>query len=309
MLRIGEAAKKYSISNRTLRYWEDMGILKSTRTENDYRYYDDENISRIKQIVSLRRLKIPIADIERIFLTSDVTVAIDVLCSHLDYLKRDTTIYIDLIANVEMLIQCIRDVNNVGQVFSYLEANNVTDLGHNVTPQNYHLERMTIMTKESLVGVRIVRLPAMTVASYCATSTTPEEDCSKVFNKFVLESNLHIRDGYRYFGFNNPSPTEGNQIYGYEMWVTIPEDYSVSEPMMKKQYNGGLYASVSTKMNEIGERWQALHEWCKNSKDYDVDFSHQWLEECSMDFERFISDDVSDNEKQLDLMHPIKQRQ
>ena len=43
MLRIGEAAKKYDISNRTLRYWEDMGILESKRTENDYRYYDDDN--------------------------------------------------------------------------------------------------------------------------------------------------------------------------------------------------------------------------------------------------------------------------
>jgi len=49
MLRIGEAAKKYGISNRTLRYWEEMGILKSLRTENGYRYFDSDNISRINQ--------------------------------------------------------------------------------------------------------------------------------------------------------------------------------------------------------------------------------------------------------------------
>ena len=59
MLRIGEAAKTYGISNRTLRYWEDAGVLKSTRAENGYRYYDNENVVRINQIVLLRKLKMP----------------------------------------------------------------------------------------------------------------------------------------------------------------------------------------------------------------------------------------------------------
>lgn len=40
MLRIGEAAKKFDISNRTLRYWEEEGILNSTRTEKGYRFYE-----------------------------------------------------------------------------------------------------------------------------------------------------------------------------------------------------------------------------------------------------------------------------
>ena len=164
------------------------------------------------------------------------------------------------------------------------------------------------MSKESLANVRIVKIPAITVAAYRAESDSPEDDCSKVFNKFVLENDLHKHSGYRYFGFNNPSPTEGNPVYGYEMWVTIPENFTVSEPMMKKNFAGGLYASISTQMNEIGERWQALNAWCEESNKYDVDFSFQWLEECTMDFETFISDDVQDSDKQLDLLHPIKQR-
>ena len=69
MLRIGDAAKQFSISNRTLRYWEDEGILKSSRAENGYRFYDDFNAVRIKQIVLLRKLKMPITDIECIFVS------------------------------------------------------------------------------------------------------------------------------------------------------------------------------------------------------------------------------------------------
>jgi DNA-binding transcriptional MerR regulator len=51
MLKIGEAAALYGVSNRTLRFWEDAGLLKSSRMENDYRYYDAQNLKRIEQIL------------------------------------------------------------------------------------------------------------------------------------------------------------------------------------------------------------------------------------------------------------------
>jgi len=284
-----------------------MGILKSTRTENEYRYYDDENTTRIKQIVILRKLKMPIADIERVFIASDFNAAIDALRNHLENLKQDAGVYSSLITTVEELIRYVEDAKNLGQVFSYLESNSsATALNCNNVPQINLSERTTIMSNEKLNNVRIVKIPAITVAAYRAESETPENDCSKVFNKFVLENNLHKRSGYRNLGFNNPSPTEGNPVYGYEIWVTIPDDFDVTAPLEKKQFAGGLYASISTHMNEIGERWMMLNEWCTNSDKYESDFSIQWLEECTMDFETFISEDVPDSEKQLDLLQPIK---
>ena len=160
---------------------------------------------------------------------------------------------------------------------------------------------------KKLDNVRIVRLPAMTVAAYRAESAAPEHDCAKVHNKFVLEHNLHKRSGFRHFGFNNPNPSEGSPVYGYEMWVTIPDDFEVPAPLEKKQFGGGLYASVPTNMNEIGERWGQLYHWCENSDKYDVDFSHQWLEEC-IDFEALVSGEVDDSARQLDLLHPVKEK-
>jgi DNA-binding transcriptional MerR regulator len=293
MLRIGEVAKKYGISNRTLRYWEDVGILKSARAENGYRFYDDENAARIKEIVLLRKLKMPIADIEKIFISDDLCVAADTLKKYLASLRRDAKICGYLIAAVEELIRHVKNAKNLQQVFLYLETK--------TAPQIQLSEREISMA-------RIVSLPAMTVAAFRAESTSPEDDCSKVFNPFVLENNLHKRDGYRYFGFNNPNPTVGNPFYGYEMWVTIPEDFIVPPPFEKKQFAGGLYASVSTPMNEIGERWRLLNEWCKADEKYKADYSFQWIEECTMPFETFISAHVPDNEKQLDLLHPIKER-
>ena len=76
MLRIGEASKKYGISNRTLRYWEQAGVVKSIRADNGYRFFDSENVERINQILLLRKIKMPISDIERIFIANDDKVAI-----------------------------------------------------------------------------------------------------------------------------------------------------------------------------------------------------------------------------------------
>ena len=306
MLRIGEAAKQYDISNRTLRYWEEAGILKSVRTENGYRFYDHDNKARINQIVLLRKLKMPIAEIERIFIANDFGVAIDALNGHLENLKRDAAVYDALAVFINGLIRHIKRYQSLEQVFSYLDmCGSKADLNHENASQIQLSERTILMSEERLDNVRIVRLPAITVAAYRAESATPEEDCGRVHNKFVLENNLQKWSGFRHFGFNNPSPSEGNPIYGYELWVTIPDDFNVPAPLEKKKFNGGLYASISTQMNEIGERWKMLYNWCKNSDKYDVDFSFQWLEECSMDFETFISG----KEQQLDLLEPIKLRQ
>ncbi|MBU5677680.1 effector binding domain-containing protein [Alkaliphilus sp. MSJ-5] len=306
MLRIGEIAKKFDISNRTLRYWEEEGIISSIRTENGYRFYDDENAVRIKQIILLRKLRMPIADIERVFISDGYDIAIDALTSHLEKLKQEAIVITSLSTVLEKLIRQIKAGKNLNQVFLYLEKQSKTiDSEIEKALQIVLSERKNNMSVNQLSDVRIVRLPGMTIASYRAESETPEKDCSNVMNKFILENSLHKKSGFRHFGFNNPSPSENNPVYGYEIWVSIPEDFNVPKPLEKKQFEGGLYASITTKMGEIGERWQQLYSWVKNNDKYDVDFSFQWLEECS-DFETFISSDES--AQQLDLLEPIKLR-
>lgn len=309
MLRIGDAAKLYAISNRTLRYWEDKGILKSVRTENGYRYYDDFNTERIRQIVLLRKLERSISSIESLLSTDNAADALSILTVHLENLRNKAKFYHVLTKLTEQLILHSHSPKTLQSFFESLEVCAEDILSEqDAAFEEIFSERSPDMSENELQHVRIVRLPAMTVASYRAESATPEKDCASIFNEFVLARNLHRRDGFRMFGFNNPSPSADDPVYGYEMWVTVPEDFEVPLPLAKKHFGGGLYASIPTSMNEIGERWQLLYYWCKNSSQYEVDFSIQWLEECSMDFEKFISDTIGDKEKQLDLLEPIREK-
>ena len=297
MLRIGEAAKRFELSNRTLRYWEEMGILHSERAENGYRYYDGENERRIQQIALLRTLQLPIAEIEQIFLSEDAATAVQALTAHAQHLRQESADLLDLAQLVEELRQQLTETPDLLQAFLPVVAKS-----NKPRLKSFLSERIFAMPKK-LDNVRIVRLPAMTVAAYRAESATPENDCAAVHDKFVRDNNLHQRSGFRHFGFNNPNPSQGNPVYGYELWVTISDDFDVPAPLEKKQFDGGLYAAVATRMNEIGERWTLLYQWCANNEQYQPTDTHQWLEEC-LDFELFNAGKLD----QLDLLMPIKEK-
>jgi len=318
VLRIGEVSKKYGISNRTLRYWEQAGVVKSTRADNGYRFFDNENIARINQILLLRKIKMPISDIERIFIANDDKLAIEILADYLTSLKHTSAVYATLATIVEGLIANIGQSSSIEEIFEELEVKSQgIDYQYELAPwlhgraasatcdqPQIQLSQKRSVNMEELKNVRIVELPPMTVASYQAESETPEADCAKVFDKFVLDNKLNKRSGHRSFGFNNPEPTEGNPVYGYELWVTIPENFDLPEPFVRKQFEGGLYASVSAQINEIGERWEALYNWVAASEKYECNAPARWLEEQVMDYETFTS--AADNEKQLDLLYPVR---
>lgn len=63
--QIDEVAKLTDITKRTIRYYEDMELLKPARTESSYRLYTEDNIETIKEIKNLRlKLGMNLAEIQ-----------------------------------------------------------------------------------------------------------------------------------------------------------------------------------------------------------------------------------------------------
>ena len=67
-LGIKAVAEQYHVSARTLRYYEEIGILKSHRKDSRYREYDDLQLRRLETILLLRRLSFGIHDIVNLLL-------------------------------------------------------------------------------------------------------------------------------------------------------------------------------------------------------------------------------------------------
>jgi DNA-binding transcriptional MerR regulator len=73
LMKITQVTEMFGISSRTLRYYEQVGLLRSERPPFEkYRFYDSDNIDRLRQIIVLRKMQIPIKDILRIYENQDI---------------------------------------------------------------------------------------------------------------------------------------------------------------------------------------------------------------------------------------------
>ncbi len=73
-LQIGEAADRLGLTQRTLRYYEEKGLLKPpSRMEGGFRLYSAEDIERVQRIKELRDLLgFSLADIKEMVEAEDV---------------------------------------------------------------------------------------------------------------------------------------------------------------------------------------------------------------------------------------------
>jgi putative AdoMet-dependent methyltransferase len=64
-LKVHEAAKHLGVTPRTLRFYEEKGLISPYKAvENNYRSYSDEDLIRLRWIISLRELGMPLAAIQ-----------------------------------------------------------------------------------------------------------------------------------------------------------------------------------------------------------------------------------------------------
>lgn len=67
MKTVKEISKITGISIRTLRYYDEIGLLKPARvTEAGYRLYDDQELEKLQEILFYKELEIPLSDIKKI---------------------------------------------------------------------------------------------------------------------------------------------------------------------------------------------------------------------------------------------------
>jgi DNA-binding transcriptional MerR regulator len=66
-MQIGEVAKRVDVTIRTVRYYEEMGLIEpAMRTEGGFRLYDISVVRRLQLIHSLRSLDFPLKDIQEL---------------------------------------------------------------------------------------------------------------------------------------------------------------------------------------------------------------------------------------------------
>src|SRR3990167_7836988 len=86
---VKKLAKLSGVSARTLHFYDEIGLLKPAYYgENNYRYYEEEQLLMLQQILFYRELGMPLSEIQRIICSDDFN-KIEALQSHKKVLKQE----------------------------------------------------------------------------------------------------------------------------------------------------------------------------------------------------------------------------
>lgn len=87
-LRIGEVSRLTGLTHRTLRHYDDLGLLvPSGRSYADYRLYAPEDMRRLAAIQHLKSLGLSLEEVRQV-LDEPNSDAVDMICRHIDALEE-----------------------------------------------------------------------------------------------------------------------------------------------------------------------------------------------------------------------------
>lgn len=321
---ISQVSKGFGVSTRMLRYYEQTGLISSTRLPDyAYRVYDREALDRLRQILLLRKLRIPVKQIQRILSSSDAVTAIEVFRRNVGELDEE-------IAALSTIRSILNGFIEELQAKAEIKLNSLLVQDASVLSAIDSLTQISINFKEEktmeelsraneslskLTDVRIIHLPPSAVASSHHVGDDPELHANNALDRFVRESKLSERKpDLRHYGFNHPNPKDETGYHGYEAWVTIPDDLEVPPPLVKKTFPGGLYAAHMVQFGNFGD-WDKLLAWANEGEEYEfagdmADQEHMCglLEEHLNYYSHIYLENSEPENMQLDLLMPIRER-
>jgi len=314
---IGQAARECGVTIRMLRYYEQIGLIESRRKgDGSYRVYDDVMIRRLRQIVVLRKLRVPVRQIGAILDNPDAAAVVDIFRQNIDELDDEIITLSTVREILSQFVERIREATSIRlavdmaldeDVLSAIETMTFTK---NHVKENYTMDDLNKVS-ESLDTmkekfVRIVRLPPMTLASVRLGKNTPESpwqsyiESKEKMDEFIKNVDLlKIKPDFRYLCYgHNP----------YCVMVSIPGDMEVPSPLTKHNFPGGLYAAYANGL-EYHDDWNILRSWIAKSEDYEQQTTGEWC----MGFEEYFNPQpnlygLSKDIEWYDFLLPIKEK-
>ncbi|MDR0287306.1 MAG: MerR family transcriptional regulator [Clostridiales bacterium] len=307
LIKITDLTNQLGVSSRSLRYYEQVGLIQSVRSEFEkYRYYDAENIERLKQIIVLRKMQIPIKDIIRIYESEDMSTVVEVFVDRINAIEEETNALTELKRIVSEFLQTMIQ-NGITKISAipllYEEMDKQLEVLEEHKPVTY--EELTAIN-EKLTGpldVKIVILPEMRVLTSCYKAGN--ESDTDAFWEWINDN--HIDYGtpgsHMFFEQQNNETDRDSQINV----VKIPDDWDNISPFIDRIFTGGLFAVAGAYVDEdINQTFTSMLRAFDNNKYYEVDYLHDGKLRAGPLIESVISTD--ELREKTDIFVPVKKR-
>jgi AraC family transcriptional regulator len=162
--------------------------------------------------------------------------------------------------------------------------------------------------------LQIVHIGPMRVAYFSCVGRRPEGRAWETLLAWADRQALLVPGAQpRFFGFNNPPPSDESAIYGFEVWMTVGDAAEGDELVRITQVQGGAYVAMGATPEELEtgawERFESLlAPWLRENW-YEQDRTRQWLQEHIPNLDRLAEfPDLEDKARwvALNLFMPIK---
>lgn len=145
--RIGEISRLYGIGPDSLRYYEELGILKPHRGENNYRMYHIHDLWRLNVIRDLRELGFSMAQIQDYLQNRTLSSTEELLTRELSVIQERVNKLKELKANIEDRLQVLEEIQN--QPLGVIEQKELKARRCYTIPSGYKIdEEMDMLIKQ-----------------------------------------------------------------------------------------------------------------------------------------------------------------
>ncbi len=271
LIKIRDVSSKYDISARTLRYYEDMGLITSTRSSDySYRLYDEIAVKRLEQILILRKLNISIKDIQQIFNTSGSEAVLEVLGKKVNDIDGEVALLNEL---KEIVLEFIRqieqvDFGNDSDVKKLYEKakeieGQLVNVSYSGNPSNTNRLLEVTEKMKRAPEVRVIQINPFKAYS---SGLDTIDNVMGTFQQWQEEHN-HLVKKLMYGAPDFLSFEEDMRavwIWAVEDWVTEAD----VEPYEFIEFKGGLYAaamSVDGDDDINGRVYEGIKKWLETS--------------------------------------------
>lgn len=191
LFKIGDISQKLNITSRTLRYYEEIGLIQSTRkADSKYRYYDVKTLTKISQILMLRNFTFSIKEIQEMFFMQNSNVIKTIFSNKLNALKFGLRKEAFLINMIEKMISVINLNFNKNQNLLTIIENVFNCMSKTIDDTSKDCTTIEVFKiNDTLVDIRILKLRPMGMAYYCASSDHPEDDAWNIMRDWIKKIN------------------------------------------------------------------------------------------------------------------------
>ena len=306
LIKITDLAPQLGLTSRSLRYYEEAGLIQSVRLPGEkYRFFDAANIERLKQIIVLRKMMIPIKDILRIYQSSDMSVVVEVFVGRIQAIDQEAAALSELRRITDEFLQTmlkngVRKISALPLLYEALINQEIGQASVKSRPPVPYDELAVVSAQLARPAEpSIVRLPAMRVLS-SRLKESPQASASDEFWRWVQMRGLSPGNPGAHDRFEFQA--DGDDV----TLLRIADDFFNDSPYLDYKINGGLFAVIGAYLDEdLGERLRSLVSSFDNHY-YEIDYMHGGGLRHEVMLENLISPD--EKRELVSLLVPVKKR-